>query len=304
MKLITILFTSICILFELILILSTSIIFLPISFFVFWWQGKKLNSEIITFNLKPNLSTAVPIVFIHGSSSNWVTMLIGIIYFAYIQKRPVVSFNLDGWFSNQDTADIKSYCQIVKKKIDLYHRLHWNQKKILDIDIIGHSMGGLIALQYDLNNSLNLKSENQYKDQEENGVKVNVRSIYCIASPIRGSPVISKFYNSKLISMKISKRHEEMMFGSPFIKEIETSYINNICDNGNKDGKSNKIHYIGSNIDFLVPPPYYFPANYNTLNDYIYSSKIFGHYSLIISPFVWHKINSWMIKINGRFELK
>ena len=216
----------------------------------------------------------IPIILVHGSSGNQYEWMPAI---PFIQRQfpnhPIFAFSLDLEF------DEKTERQVGGEKIRMYgmkrlaYQHNWttedyaNQLHVrlckLNIQkciLFGHSMGGLIAAQYECMN------------------RDRVKKVVTFASPLQGAPALRNRFLRWYLD---SHRHRQMVPDSEYLRVlgIHASY------------RSEKYMTIGSENDFQVPYKYaVFPFG-ESLRLWGY-----GHCSVVFSPHVWQIVSEFIKK--------
>jgi pimeloyl-ACP methyl ester carboxylesterase len=207
-----------------------------LSFFVVVAANATYSSKKDNFVLEKGKT---PVLLIHGYLHNHTAWL----YHRYRLKNanigPIYTINL-----GSPLHSIEDYAQIVSKKI--------KEIGCQKIDIVGHSMGGVVGSYYATNLA------------DNDNIKVN--SVTTIGSPLLGT---------RISWLGIGECTRQMRFGSPFITELLTQI---------KKSVSTKFYHIGSNHDCIIIPcrsanPDYESANNTTFNG-------IGHLALLYSDSV------------------
>lgn len=205
---------------------------------------------VVTFNPKKLPPEAKKVtILVHGflhNSSAWA-------YIKYKLKKepslgPIFTLNLGHPFQS-----IESYTQKLSKEIEKIRSM--TADGALEVNLVGHSMGGLVCSNY----AANLSSSSP----------IYINKIVTIASPIKGSPL------AKLISFLPCG--SEMETSSGFLKDLQIK-VNRM--------KSEIFFHIGCEYDLIVP-------NQFTAFDHInnrFKAKSLGHLSCLFSPTVTKSI--------------
>lgn len=195
------------------------------------------------------------IVFIHGSSFNESEWIIHKLIAIYYYRMNVYTFNHGYYFSNSKEDTLTSLT--AKSHLAISNFINSNPKiKISNIILVGHSMGGLIAI--------NLLEH-----------LPNVSKVTTFCSPIHGSCMV-KFMSTNIIAKKIFKSHAndkkyaDMNYNSEYLDHIKKIIKQNY----------NKILFIGSNYDYIVGNNRWFPNYINSPNKQKYN--LMGHFSMVL----------------------
>lgn len=156
-----------------------------------------------------------PILLIHGfcgSSNNWLY---------HIQRLKEAGFkNIFTINLGSPLKSIEEYGERIRQKVSTIKRL----TGCCDLNIFGHSMGGLVGLFYNLTLA--------------NKEHINIRKIVTIGTPVNGT------YLAYLASFA-SKAAQQMEPSSPFVQELQRLALN--------DDRTEYVH-IGSRVDSIVVP--------------------------------------------------
>lgn len=229
----------------------------------------KLNKPLV-WNI---MSTGVPIVLVHGSSGNQMEWIEAEPFFQTLLKdHPIYAFTLDlvslkgspmvykkpkSFFPNKEAKyndwSIGEYVNRLDRCIKHVLRENSCDKVIL----IGHSMGGLVALAY------------------ETQLPERVDKIVTITTPIQGAPLLKNPLIKKILHYK---RHVQMTPDSGFLSVL--------IDEAN----TNKVQTFGSPNDFHVPAEYaHFPTERNGRD-----IPGYGHFSIVSSPQLWEQVKNFL----------
>lgn len=190
-------------------------------------------------------STRKTIILIHGSGNNhseWIVARMMLLW-----KYNVFSFNYAGLFSN-DSEDVPAFYtqSIIRREINLIK----HQTGCNEFILIGHSMGGLISVDYAKNIAPN------------DGIKIS--KIMTISSPWNGAP---------LAHLKSGRRYKDMTPNSEYLEGLKAF------------SSHPDVYSVASTYDWAVP---FERGLLNQSKCKLYTW--YGHYSIIISPFVWRDI--------------
>ncbi len=232
-------------------------------------------------------SSSTPIILVHGSSGNQGEWLCAIPHIqSTFKNHPVFAFSLDlpynvetgeqeggdkknsvgmKWLARQHDWTIEQYAAELGKRIDL---VSLNKSVIL----IGHSMGGLVCAQYELE-----KPE-------------KVVSLVAFSSPFRGAPLLNnrlvKFFNN-------SKRHRQMTPRSDFLSSLHplVQAVGEV-DPAKVDARMRRYLTIGSAHDWQVPNDC---ATFST-NPYVQHIQVsgYGHFSIVESKELWRQVYAFV----------
>lgn len=210
-----------------------------------------------------------PILLIHGGGNcNKQWFVCKKIIKKYLPNNSIYAIDLYQNNPINKEQNINEFTQIAKKDLENIYRKY--NKPVI---IIGHSMGGLIALQLlDTNDDM-------------------IKTVISIGAPIQGAPLlktnlISKFFNEK--------HHIDMVPNSYYLNELYKIIL--------KTKKS--ILTIGSVNDFHAPDEYArIPVDiviamrnpklsHVTLKDY-------GHGSIINNDETWYFVSLWLNQLDS-----
>jgi hypothetical protein len=146
-----------------------------------------------------------PILLVHGfldNSSSW-----------YWQKRrlegegyKVYTVDLGSIFFGSPFNSVEEYAAVVQSKVKLITALHYEATDVeKKLSIVGHSMGGLVALHYTTQMA------------QEDGVSVT--DVITLGSPLQGTKLAS------LAACLGSKCAEQMKCGSEFLKGFNADVV-------------------------------------------------------------------------------
>ncbi len=223
--------------------------FYPIIIHVVHFIRKIFSTKYLT-----NENDVVTIL-LHGSGYNESEWLLG-----QLILPNVYTFNYAHLFGNDATHDIRDYAEgIVAQKI----KAICNTCKINKVNIIGHSMGGLIGAHYA-----------EFVASKDN---IHVSRIVTIGTPWQGTPVINKLP----LSISSAKRYQDMMHQSKFLQLLIPAVESSI------NSRLRQYFCIGSPNDLMVPnKSWYIDNTHVTHMAFPYN----GHYSLIANYKVWQSI--------------
>lgn len=194
-------------------------------------------------------------VLVHGflhNRSSWI----------YLQRAlrkhselgPVFTLNLGHPFQSID-----SYAQKLQKKIQAIQAEAGRSS--LDVNLIGHSMGGLVCLQYAL------------KYAQKDGV--GIPKVITLASPLQGTPTanLAQFW---------SHSGRQMLPGSDFLRDLQEQVAA-------LKGQTS-IYHLGCGRDLVVPSRCTFFEG--GCNDREFPTL--SHFSLLYSPEVADQVVNWL----------
>lgn len=203
--------------------------------FPFEWKWKRKGEKAV--------------LLVHGYLNNsniWM-------YFGNYLKRaglgPIYTINLKNPFKS-----IEEYSKKVKKRVDELFK-----EGIKEVDLVGHSMGGLVCLYFAL------KFES----------KVKIKKIVCIGTPFEGTK--TAFYG-------FGKCAKQMRYHSFFTKRLKRDVL--------KD-KRFTIYCVATKLDQIVIP---FDSAILEKKENLIVNDL-GHASLIFSKRVAKRVALWL-KIN------
>lgn len=214
-----------------------------------------------------------PIILIHGSGANnceW--KVCRHLIKKYLTNHPIYAINLSDSYmpGKMPNCEIEEYMNIAAIHLKEIYEVH-RQPAIL----IGHSMGGLVAI-----NLLDLYSEYIY-------------TIITISSPLQGAPLLNYAPFKYILN---TKRHKQMIPNSTYLQRLYEIIMAN----------NKKILSIGSLHDIHVPNDYAripvdlcstigSPLNHirNTKYEHYTMSK-YGHGSIVNNHEVWDTIKRWI----------
>jgi len=198
-----------------------------------------------------NKTDKIPILLVHGyihNSSVWL-------YHAKkLNKKgfgPIFTVNLGSIFSS-----IEEYTNVLSNKIDQILKTTKKKKIIL----IGHSMGGLVSLNY--------ATHHQKKN--------HIKAIVTIGSPIKGT---------KMANLALGDCGKQMRPGSFFLRNLNEA-IQEVNDF--------KIFNIASKTDEIIIP--YSSAVIGNAYDVAVLNRI-GHNALLYSNRVNKILSNWLLSI-------
>lgn len=208
------------------------------------------------FNLDPKhvpKDTKRVTVLVHGFIHNRST-------WHFLQKEfsknkklgPVFTLNL-----GHPLQSIHSYTKTLHEKILEIKKMLGNETT-LEVFLIGHSMGGLVCLNYAC----------EYPDER-------VSKIVTIASPLQGTPTAN-------LAKLWSQSGREMLPNSQFLTNL-TEKVKKL------EGKT-MIYHIGCGRDWFVPCNNAYLEG--SCNDKIFSGM--GHFAPLYSTSLASQINSWL----------
>lgn len=190
------------------------------------------------------------IILIHGTGNNQSEWLIARIMLA--KKYNVFSFNYAELFSNDPNVGPSFYAQnSVRREINLIKR----QTGCNEFILIGHSMGGLIAVDYAKNIA-----------QNDN---IKILKTVTISAPWNGAP---------LAKLKSGKHYADMTTNSDYLDALKTSTDHL------------EIYSVASTHDWAVPSERGLLNKNKNYKLYTW----YGHYSIVMSPFVWNNIIAYL----------
>ncbi len=164
------------------------------------------------------------------------------------EAGPVFSLNLGHPFQS-----IEDYTRYVQEKIAEIKEMAGNEE--LEINLVGHSMGGLVCANYAV----------KYAAED----KVRVAKLITIASPLQGT-------NTARIARLFCKCAEEMLPSSEFIKKLNEKMAT-------KEFQTIPCYHIGFGGDVIVPKSKTFFAD-RKKNDL--EIPYLGHASALLAPSV------------------
>lgn len=181
---------------------------------------------------------------------------------SFLAKRPdvgpIFTLNLGHPFQSID-----AYSKILQSKIDEIKKMV--DVQTLEIQLVGHSMGGLVCLNYAANYAAD---------------DVWVTKIITIASPLQGT-------NTAYLAKLWSPAGNEMTPSSKFLKTLK-SEIKRL------EGRT-KIYHIGCGRDWVVP------CDNTCLDGRELDVKLpkMGHFTPLFSPKVADQIAGWLLEIHS-----
>jgi pimeloyl-ACP methyl ester carboxylesterase len=235
-------------------------------------------------------STNNPILLVHGSSGSQIEWKYAIENIKrYMPDHPTYAFSMDLHFDEDDGMqylkeddllptsinyirlkyhsmnidnDIKYYVNKLDRYVTYIAKKH--EKKII---LIGHSMGGLIANQYSIDNHKN-----------------NITTVISISTPICGASILNIDFIQKMINSKSYRQmHKDSKFLSDLYKSVSKCQIPRLT--------------VGSENDMCVHNMYsMFPKelkiNHIMINGY-------GHSSIITCEDLWINLKTWIDQLSG-----
>ena len=138
------------------------------------------------YRLPPGPAERTPVIFVHGLYHNHTAWYLYLRWFRKWGWQHVMAVNVPGKFRS-----IQDFGRILKEEIDEVLRETGSDQ----VDLVGHSMGGLVIRSYLANNP---------------GTNT-VRRVVTLGSPHAGS---------KLAVLGVGKAVKEMIPGSPFLEEL------------------------------------------------------------------------------------
>lgn len=138
------------------------------------------------YRLAPGPADRTPIIFVHGLYHNYTAFYLYLRWFRKWGWQHVKAVNLPGKFQS-----IHDFGRILNEKVEEVLREAGSNQ----VDLVGHSMGGLVIRSYLANNPVTAK----------------VRRVVTLGSPHAGT---------KLAVLGVGKAAKEMIPGSPFLEEL------------------------------------------------------------------------------------
>lgn len=231
----------------------------------------------IDYNPKPEAVKIgkTPVLLLHGSGFNKGEFAVGMKCLDRPDIGSVFSINYDGIVSNDPTKGIDDYAMgKVREAIKRITELTGTN----DIILMGHSMGGMVAVEYAL------------EVAKKDGIKVN--HVFSIASPWHGAPVLDAMWKVGLRSKdKTPKRHQQMSVsgGTSTDPDFRQKLVAKALESERK-GECN-FYSIFSSTDFAVPGR---RGNLTENPTRQYSINYLGHYALVAWPSVWKQVTRWL----------
>lgn len=138
------------------------------------------------YRLAPGPAERTPIIFVHGLYHNYTAFYLYLRWFKKWGWQHMKAVNLPGKFKS-----IQDFGGILNEKVEEVLRETGSNQ----VDLVGHSMGGLVIRSYLANNPVTAK----------------VRRVVTLGSPHAGT---------KLAVLGVGKAAKEMIPGSPFLEEL------------------------------------------------------------------------------------
>ena len=138
------------------------------------------------YRLPPGPAERTPVIFVHGLYHNHTAWYLYLRWFRKWGWQHVTAVNLHGKFRS-----IQNFGRILNQEVDEVLRETGSNQ----VDLVGHSMGGLVIRSYLADNSVTAK----------------VRRVVTLGSPHAGS---------KLAVLGLGNAVKEMIPGSPFLEEL------------------------------------------------------------------------------------
>ncbi|MBA3239169.1 MAG: hypothetical protein H0T62_12585 [Parachlamydiaceae bacterium] len=222
------------------------------AFLVSFFATKKKNPNI----LKPGLKRVTILVhgFIHNPTA-WIFLR------SRLESRPEVgtlfTLNLGSPFQS-----IETYTKKLQRQLFEIKKMAPNE--LLEVNLVGHSMGGLVSLNYAVEN---------LERNVQNGVQIV--NVVTLASPLQGTLVAH-------LASWCCPCAKEMLPGSSFLKNLHE-----------KANKLNVVPFsIGCGTDFIVSPKRSFLEGSQNVHEIPYMGHMTLLYSKKIAEFILEGIAS------------
>ena len=216
----------------------------------------------------------IPILLLHGSGYNESEWLIGQLWLQQSSSSPqrVYTLNYAGYFGNRKQDGVASYALgPVREKV----RQIQAETGALEVKLVGHSLGGLIASYYA-----------EYV-AEIDGVQVPL--VITIGTPWRGTPRVDQLF----VAATRPQRYTDMAPGSALLVDLLFRIEISISGVDKRTTTSRRYVCIGSPDDLFVPGQCWkLPDSYPWVQTHAISGL--GHYSLIASPSVWRIVCNYV----------
>ncbi len=226
--------------------------------------------------------TKTPIVLVHGASGNqseWLQAREALDQ--YLSDHPIYAFSMDLPFdvhtgqqqssvapnvvalkalAHRKNQNIAEYVAVLRQHLAYLQNVHGTQHVIL----VGHSMGGLVALEY----ALTHKHES------------TVEAVVCIASPLYGAPLLTYPWIRYVFA---TRRHDDMVPGSKFLQALHTRL------DAAPIWKDKKLFTCASAHDLHVPPE-------AALHPQAAQLRIanYAHFAIPSCNEMWQRIATWL----------
>jgi pimeloyl-ACP methyl ester carboxylesterase len=210
-----------------------------------------------------------PILFIHGNGYNEMQWVVGRVLLSKDKSLgSMFSLNLDGLVTNKETHGIDDYAQKVAKKVEEIKKLTGRN----DVDLVGHSMGGLVASYF-----------TEHLSAAQNSRVTRVITISTPwAPPILLSQIteLTKRWLPTLFTNQ--KRFQQMRGENGFLDDLKARALSN---------KKTVYFSLYSTADGIVP------GNSGQLGEDPMRTKAYhwmGHYTPMVSFSAWRQVASWL----------
>lgn len=210
-----------------------------------------------------------PILFIHGNGYNEMQWVIGRRILSKDKSLgSLFSLNLDGLVTNKETHGIDDYAQKVAKKVEEIKKLTGRH----DVDLVGHSMGGLVASYY-----------TEYLSEAQNSRVTRVVTISTPWSPPIVLSQITELTKRCLPTLfNNQKRFQQMRGENGFLDDLKARALSN---------KKTVYFSLYSTADGIVP------GNSGQLDENSGRTKSYqwmGHFTPMVSSSAWRHVASWL----------
>lgn len=189
-----------------------------------------------------------PILLIHGYCNYSSVWIYHIMRFLSADLGPIYTVDLGYPFDS-----IENYAEKVKQKVEKIQK----ETGVKTVNLVGHSMGGLVASFY----ALNLQSE------------PSVEKIITLGTPFKGTKMAKLAMGECGRQMRIDSE-----FGKKLYEQVEKS-------------KDIEFYHIAAGSDQIVVP--YTSALVGEANDHLIFDDL-GHVALLFSPMVSREVVQWL----------